>query len=485
VTGGSYGGGERWLQASQAEWTFPRDCSDPNATMRPPDCQPPVPFNHALPILQLQVAVPKYPWTDLAYSLAPNGHPGGVSTNQSPLPPGYCDVDQTLADDPCYSSSQGDPNSDTGSGNPFGVVKESYTGLFFGYGHGVSNGTGFQVEDSCDTPPAPASVDSWSAFADGAGEPYDTAGVETPLAMQVRHGLTECRSSYYQDEGWKAQATGSRRVAIFSIQGWTDDLFTPVESFRQFKYLKGLDPLWPVAVALADVGHPRAKNNPDTWHFLNDQAWQFLQSQINGSHDQQTNVMSQETVCGQQPTPDPNQTMAGRTPEALSSGSISIPFKTGGATDSAEPDPNGPAERPPDHLRRRPNLARRQRELPRFRRSGTVDGNLAAPHDRAHLHRSGLSDRSLHPGPPRPGRAHRPIGRTGLGGSGGLDHPERIARLHQQLAPGGMPAPGHARDLPDRRPGIRLACRDEPHPDDPHPVLRQSLPVPHRRLDPA
>jgi hypothetical protein len=193
-----------------------------------------VPFGHALPVLELQVAVPKYPWRDVAYSLAPNGHPGGVSADQSSLPPGYRDVDQTLADDPCYSSSQGDPNSDTGSGNPFGVVKESYTGLFLGYGHGVSNGTGFQVEDPCDTPPAPASVDSWAGFADVVGEPYDNAGVETPLAMQVRHALTECRSSYYQDKGWKAEATGPRRVAIFSIQGWTDDLFTPVESFRQF-----------------------------------------------------------------------------------------------------------------------------------------------------------------------------------------------------------------------------------------------------------
>jgi hypothetical protein len=357
VTGGSYGGGESWLQASQADWTFPHDCSNPDdVAPRPALCPPPlnpapVAFAHALPVLHLQVAVPKYPWTDLAYSLAPNGHPGSGGVRQSSLPGGYCDVDQTLADDPCYSSSQGDPNSDTASGNPFGVLKESYTGLFFGYGHGVSNGTGFQEEDPCDTPPAPASVDSWAAFADVVGEPYDT-GVDNPVGMQVRHGLTECRASYYQDEGWKAQAAAPRRVAIFSIQGWTDDLFTPVESFRQFKYLKSLDPLWPVAVALADVGHPRAKNNPDTWHFLNDQAWQFLQSQINGSHDEQTNVMSQETVCGQpsppgqQPAPDPNQTMTARTPEALSQGTISIPFARGGMTNSTVPDLNGPADDP-------------------------------------------------------------------------------------------------------------------------------------------
>ena len=197
VTGGSYGGGESWLQASQASWTFPQACSNPDLSARPDECQAPtnpspVAFSHALPALQLQVAVPKYPWTDLAYSLAPNGHPG-AGTAAQPLPAGYCDVDPSLADDPCYSSSQGDPNSDTGSGNPFGVVKLTYTGLFFGYANGASNGTGFQVEDPCDTPPAPASVVDWAAFAVGTGEPYDVAGVETPVAAQVRHGLTVCR----------------------------------------------------------------------------------------------------------------------------------------------------------------------------------------------------------------------------------------------------------------------------------------------------
>src|SRR3954454_13243911 len=69
VTGVSYGGGESWLQASQARWTFPHE-RDPG-----------------LPVLDLQVAVPKYPWTDLAYSLAPNGHPGPWRANASAAPP--------------------------------------------------------------------------------------------------------------------------------------------------------------------------------------------------------------------------------------------------------------------------------------------------------------------------------------------------------------------------------------------------------------
>jgi dienelactone hydrolase len=342
VSGGSYGGGESWTQASQPQWTFPNH-QDPS-----------------LPVLQLQVAVPKYPWTDLAYSLAPNGHPGPWPLESAEQPPsavqppeGYCDVDQSLSDDPCYSSSQGHPESDSGSGNPFGVVKFSYTQLFFSWGHAASDsgtlGGGFQRDDPCDGPAA--SIDDWYATAVVAGEPYSSApGVDSGNGPQIRRGLTECRSAYYQDEGWKAQASGPRRVAVFSIQGWTDDLFTPVESFRQFKYLKSLDPNWPVEVALADIGHPRAKNEPDTWHYLNQQAWQWLQSNINASHDRQTNIASLQTVCdngaGAENPNDPNQNITATSPEALSNGKISITYGHGGATTSDTPDPNGAGDDP-------------------------------------------------------------------------------------------------------------------------------------------
>ena len=55
-----------------------------------------------------------------------------------------------------------------------------------------------------------------------------------------------------------------------------------------FKYLKRLDSLWPVEVALGDVGHSRAQNKPDTWHKLNNEAFQWLQSHIDGSHEERT-----------------------------------------------------------------------------------------------------------------------------------------------------------------------------------------------------
>jgi len=123
VTGGSYGGGESWLQASQAEWTFPHRWSWGE-----------------LPVLQLQVAVPKYGWTDLGYSLAPDGHPGpGGGVYDSAL--GRPDLPDCV---PCTAALC----------NPIGTVKLSYVkgfytlGLRDGYFMADSTSTAY-VDISC------------------------------------------------------------------------------------------------------------------------------------------------------------------------------------------------------------------------------------------------------------------------------------------------------------------------------------------------
>jgi hypothetical protein len=274
-------------------------------------------------VLDLQVAVPKYPSTDLAYSLAPNGHGGGPALND------------------LYESSQGTPDSDIGEGNPLGPPKFSYIhGLY-----ALGTQKGIFEEGTSDDPPYPCTyenncegrhpITAWNARTEG-GDPT----LDDPLILQIRRGLTEFRGAYYQDEGWSEQVD-SRKVAVFSIQGWTDDLFPAVESFRMFKYLKRLDPRWPVEVALADVGHSRAQNKPETWHRLNNQAFQWLQSNIDGSHEQQTTVSTEATVCGDHGAP---QHLVGRTPEDLANGALTIPFEAGGTQGNlAVADLNGPA----------------------------------------------------------------------------------------------------------------------------------------------
>jgi hypothetical protein len=308
VTGGSYGGIESWLQAAQATWSFPSERTDGD-----------------LPVLSLQVAIPKYPGTDLAYSLAPNGHGGG---------PSGTDI---------YESSQGDPNSDTGEGNPIGVPKASFiTGLF---ALGNERGTFENGQSGADPPGSctfafpcegPISITAWNGRVMGLGDPYEP---EDPTIQQIRTGLTEYRGAYYQNQGWEQQIH-SRKVAVYSIQGWTDDLFEAVESFRMFKYLKRLDPRWPVEVSVADVGHARAQNKPETWHRLNAQAFQWLRSQINGSHEQSTTVSSEPTVCTDK---TPSERLSASTPEGLANGKLTVGYP-GGTTENytGATDPDGP-----------------------------------------------------------------------------------------------------------------------------------------------
>jgi hypothetical protein len=168
------------------------------------------------------------------------------------------------------------------------------------------------------------------------------------VLQDAARGLTELRSAYYQDEGFTPQV-GGREVAVFSISGWTDDLFEAVESFRQFKYLKRLDPRWPVAVRVADIGHSRAQNKPATWQRLNAQAFGFLQSQIGGSHRQETTAGSEPTICASEPDQTGDgaaEQLTATTPEGLAAGRLTVTYG-GGDHVLASPlgvlDPNGPA----------------------------------------------------------------------------------------------------------------------------------------------
>lgn len=318
VTGNSYGGGESWTQASRATWSFPHEQDE------------------TLPALDLQVAVPKYGWTDLLYSLGPNGRPN---------PEGEAGPGQEAQG--IYESSGGDAQSPTGQGFPFGVLKESYVDLFYGIGSNAADGNIFEKGQSdCQNDEEGCyNIDSWYARAQ-AGEPY-----EGPIVEQLRRGLTEFRSSYYQEDGWAAQRDG-RKVAISGIQGWTDDLFPAVEAFRQFKYLKRLDPRWPVELMVTDVGHPRAQNKKSTWRRANQQAFQFLSAHIEGSHEQQTTVSSEPTVCELGGESDqetaPSDRLSAQTPEELSAGRLLVRYGRGDTLlfTSGADDPKGPASDP-------------------------------------------------------------------------------------------------------------------------------------------
>ena len=160
-------------------------------------------------------------------------------------------------------------------------------------------------------------IESWKARTD-AGDP---TAPEDAIIRQIRRGLTEFRGAYYQDEGWSQQVDG-RKVAVFSIQGWTDDLFPAVESFRMFKYLKRLDPRWPVEVALGGRGPLARAEQARDLAPPERQAFQWLQSQ----HQREPRAAHDgvERGHGLRRRGWPGAGRSARLPEGLANGALSI-----------------------------------------------------------------------------------------------------------------------------------------------------------------
>jgi predicted acyl esterase len=165
--------------------------------------------------MELAAAVPQWPWSDLAYSLMPNG-----ST-----------LDH-LADNPYRG-----PGGDT----PIGVEKASYvTGL---YGTGLATGN-YALPG---TDPG-ADLTTWYALIN-AGEPYDS----NPLANSIVDEITAHHSSYYIDH--------SQPPAPLLIQsGWNDDLFPVDEAIRFYNRTRAQYPADPISLFLMDDGHDRSQN---------------------------------------------------------------------------------------------------------------------------------------------------------------------------------------------------------------------------------
>jgi dienelactone hydrolase len=248
ASGGSYGGGQSWLLATSVPW------KSPNGTT-----------------LQLKGAVPKYPWTDLAYSLAPNGR----------------------ENDDAYV-----PADDTNHTTPYGVEKLSYdAGL---YATGRSSGHGrYNPPDGLPDDPA-SQLDTLFAWTNK-GEPYDEPVAQT--FVQDFHN----KSAYYAGDyfdGVKQYyasrgASGIKPVPVFSIQGFTDPLFPAVETLQMYRKLKAFDPDYPVYMAFGDIGHSNAQNPHDQWQWLNDQANQFFNQAVlgQGAGTPTTTVSALVTKC--------------------------------------------------------------------------------------------------------------------------------------------------------------------------------------------
>jgi predicted acyl esterase len=218
ATGVSYGGGMSLALAALR-----------NRTMLPDGSLVPWKSPAGTP-MELAAAVPQWPWSDLAYSLMPNG---------SAL--------DYRADNP-YRGPDGEA--------PIGIEKASYVTGLYGTGLASSNYALPGTDPGAD-------LTTWYGLIN-AGEPYDP----NPLATSIVAEITAHHSSYYIDH--------SQAPAPLLIQsGWNDDLFPVDEALRFYNRTRAQYPGDPISLFLMDDGHARSQNKPaDEALFLQrENAW--------------------------------------------------------------------------------------------------------------------------------------------------------------------------------------------------------------------
>ena len=195
ATGGSYGGGMSMALAALR-----------NRTMEPDGDLVPWTSPGGTP-MELAAAAPEIPWSDLAYSLAPNG--------------------RTL-----------DYVADAPYGPPFGVMKQSFVGGLFALG--LASGFYSSTDPDADLP-------GWFARIN-AGEPYDG----DPTATGIADELTTHHSSYYIPDTIDP-------APLLISNGWTDDLFPADEAIRFYNRTRTNHPTAHLALFFLDYGHQRGQ----------------------------------------------------------------------------------------------------------------------------------------------------------------------------------------------------------------------------------
>jgi dienelactone hydrolase len=200
-TGGSYGGGLTMALAALKNRTMLVD-GDELVPWESPNGTP----------LSLAAAVPEVPWSDLAYSLMPNGR-----------------TLDYVADAP-YLGLDGNAR--------IGVMKQTFVAGLFASGAN----SGLYAPPLVDPD---ADLTTWFALIN-AGEPYD----ENPVTAGVIDEITAHHSSYYIDHSIEP-------APLFISNGWTDDLFPPDEAIRFYNRTRAEYPGADVSLFFYDYGHQR------------------------------------------------------------------------------------------------------------------------------------------------------------------------------------------------------------------------------------
>jgi hypothetical protein len=191
--------------------------------------------------LSLAAAAPVIPWSDLVYSLMPNG--------------------RTLD----YQVT-----AQTADRSPIGVEKLSFVSGLFASGAA----TGFYSPPGVDPQ---SDLTRWYALV-SAGEPYDS----NPEAQTIVNQIARYHSAYYLLDG--AYGTGQEAPAPLLIaNGFTDDLFPVDEAVRYYNLDRSLYPSNPIALFDGDFGHMPAQNKTADQALLSDHIQGFFDHYVKGS----------------------------------------------------------------------------------------------------------------------------------------------------------------------------------------------------------
>jgi hypothetical protein len=206
VTGGSYGGGISMALGALK-----------NRKMVPANDGTLIPWvSDGGKAMRIAAAQPDIPWTDLAYSLQPNGH-----------------TLDYVADAPYMQRGR------------IGVMKQSWVALLYASGQALSNYAPPGTDPDAD-------LIQWYASIN-AGEPYD----QNPLSEDIVDEITKHHSSYYINHSQPP-------APMLISNGFTDDLFPPDEAIRFYNRTRTEHPGTPISLIFTDHGHARGQNKvPD------------------------------------------------------------------------------------------------------------------------------------------------------------------------------------------------------------------------------
>ncbi len=252
ITGASYGGGQSWLATLEPMFTSPGGRT-----------------------IRIRTVIPIVPWSDLLYSLVPNGH-------------------------------------SRFSVEPLGGVKTSYVnGLFI---------SGLHDDPDRPYPNYPEYLLRWQTWMNG----VEPTAID-PVWTEIRDGLAGYRSVWWQRDFWDEAPT--RRTPVFAVQGWTDDLFPAPEAIRMLRALRTVDPAYPIKVYLGDLGHPRAANKAGEVAHVLDRIEAWLAFHLEGEGDAPAYDVVAAITRPREQRFDPADVLTVPGWEALSSESVAWSFE--------------------------------------------------------------------------------------------------------------------------------------------------------------